>query len=138
MLGITGLADYFHHLPVYHAGNGMIQQEAATGTVIIDQIAETQKGLSHNTTSEGELAQVYSVSLRIIALPRQKSTGAATTGAGVRLQRKNKARAPTPSPREALERRIWSGRYEGRELTPPATPAILEVGLTRLGGASNP
>jgi hypothetical protein len=53
MLGITGLADHFHHLPVYHAGNGMIQQVAATGAIIVNQIAETRRQFSHDYSLGG-------------------------------------------------------------------------------------
>jgi hypothetical protein len=36
MFGIAGLADYLHHLPIHQAGNGVIQQQAATGTIVVN------------------------------------------------------------------------------------------------------
>lgn len=85
MLGIAGLANHLRYLPFDHARNGMVQQEPATRTIIVNQVAETQRGLSHGITSEEILTRAYSVSQRIIALPPQKSTG--RTSAAARVDR---------------------------------------------------
>jgi hypothetical protein len=78
VLGIAGLADYFHHLPLDHAGNRVIQQKAAARTIIVNQVAKTQRGLKHNMTSEDKIARVYSESEPIIAFTGEKSTQSAT------------------------------------------------------------
>jgi hypothetical protein len=40
VLGETGLADYLGHFALYHAGDRMVQQEPAAGTIVVNQVAE--------------------------------------------------------------------------------------------------
>ncbi len=59
--------------------------------------------------------------------------------AGIRLGSGGRARLKRGQAEDVI---LGTGPFgagrAGLELTPPASPAILKVGLTRLGGASNP
>lgn len=75
VFGITCLADYFRDLILHQTCDGVVQQQTATRTIIVDQITETWGLRFHDKdTSRMKPRAKFAGSQRIISRPGQKST----------------------------------------------------------------
>ena len=80
MLGVASLADYLRNFQVNHAGDGVVQKQAAARALIVDQVAQTLLVLAHrNSFASAATSQLLRANYNVPGKKQSQVNGAGSS-----------------------------------------------------------